>query len=88
MDRKQLIDQVKLVISILESEYSVELESGILNLIYKRYNKAKEIFENDKDIQELNISGGVRAYMDSYNDYQNPLLEQMNKTEKMIKEIG
>ncbi|MED4054450.1 hypothetical protein P4654_09915 [Niallia taxi] len=85
--KKQLIDQVKVVIIQLEEEYAKDLNSGVLQLIYTRYKKALEILENDEDIKGINIFGGVRAYMDSYNDYQNTLLGEMHKAEKIIKEL-
>ncbi len=85
--KKQLIEQVKLVINKLEKEYAKDIGSGTLNLIYKRYKKALEILENNRDIEGINILGGVRAYMDSYNDYENPLLGEMHKAEKIFKEL-
>jgi hypothetical protein len=88
MDRKkQLIGQLKVVINNLEKDYSNEITSGALQLIYKRYKNALEILENNKDIKELNIIGGVRAYMDSYSDYHNPLLGELHKAEKLNIEL-
>ena len=37
-------------------------------------------------IKGINIIGGVRAYMDSYNDYNSPLLEEMYKAKKLNKQ--
>ncbi|MED4688121.1 hypothetical protein [Peribacillus frigoritolerans] len=85
--KKQLIDQLKVVINNLEKDYSNEITSGVLQLIYKRYKKALDVMENNVDIREVNIIGGVRAYMDSYNDYQNPLLGELQKAEKLNKEL-
>ena len=88
MDKKeQLTRQVKTVINILEIEYSNEIKKDILQLIYKRYKKALEVIENNKDLNTINIIGGVRAYMDSYNDYQNPLLKELHKAENLLKEL-
>lgn len=55
--------------------------------LYIRYKSALEILENDKDIKEINIIGGIRAYLDSYSDYENPLLGEFHKAEKLYKEI-
>ncbi|CAH0159369.1 hypothetical protein FQP34_13120 [Peribacillus simplex] len=85
--KKQLIEQIKVVINNLEKDYVNDINSGILQLIYKRYKNALEILENNKDIKEINIIGGVRAYMDSYSDYLNPLLEELHKAEKLNKEL-
>ncbi|MGG3478287.1 hypothetical protein ABES21_12305 [Peribacillus frigoritolerans] len=85
--KKQLIDQIKVVINNLEKVYCNEITSGVLQLIYKRYKKALDVMENNEDIREVNIIGGVRAYMDSYNDYQNPLLGELHKAEKLNREL-
>lgn len=85
--KKELIEQVEIVIKKLEVEYKDEINSGIMKLIYKRYLSALDILKNDKDITKLNIVGGVRAYMDSYNDYNNPLLEDLHKAEKLSKKL-
>ncbi|MBN8209819.1 hypothetical protein JI666_13765 [Bacillus sp. NTK071] len=81
--KKQLIEQIKVVLNHLEVNYSNEINDGILQLIYKRYEKALEILENNNDIKNINIVGGVRAYLDSYSDYENPLLGELNKSEKL-----
>ncbi|MCM3030922.1 MULTISPECIES: hypothetical protein [unclassified Niallia] len=85
--KKQLIDQIKVVINKLEEEYAKDINSGVLKLLYSRYKKALEILENNEDIKRINILGGVRTYMDSYNDYQNTLLGELHKAEKLIKEL-
>ncbi|MCK1985382.1 MULTISPECIES: hypothetical protein [Peribacillus] len=85
--KKQLINQIKVVINNLENDYYNEITSGVLQLIYKRYKNALSVLENNKDIRELNIIGGIRAYMDSYSDYQNPLLGELHKAEKLNKEL-
>lgn len=85
--KKQLIEQIKVVINNLEKDYAKDINGGILQLIYKRYKSALEILENNEDIKGINILGGVRAYMDSYNDYQNPLLGELHKAEKINKEL-
>ncbi|WP_273127595.1 hypothetical protein [Bacillus weihaiensis] len=85
--KKQLVEQIKVVIYNLEKDYYEELNSGIIKLIYTRYKNALDILENNKDIKGINIIGGIRAYMDSYNDYQNPLLGEMHKAEKLNEEL-
>ncbi|GAB6257748.1 MULTISPECIES: hypothetical protein [Peribacillus] len=85
--KKQLIDQIKVVINNLENDYYNEITRGVLQLIYKRYKDALDVMENNEDIRELNIIGGVRAYMDSYNDYLNPLLGELHKAEKLNREL-
>lgn len=83
--KKVIMEQIKIVIDKLEIEYADEITSGIMQLIYKRYKNALDILEDNKDIKQMNIIGGVRAYMDSYSDYNNPILDDLYKTEKLIK---
>lgn len=78
---------IKIAIDKLEIEYSDEITSGIMQLIYKRYKNALDILEKNKDINRMIIIGGARAYMDSYNDYNNPILDELYKTEKLIKNL-
>lgn len=80
--------QVKVVIKYLEEKYKEGERKGVLELIYIRYNNALRVIERDEaNKNNLHILGGVRAYMDSYSDYNNPLLNEMNKTEKIVQEL-
>ncbi|MGE6630406.1 hypothetical protein [Bacillus sp. NPDC077027] len=89
MDKKEeLTKQVQMVIDILEKEYSHEIKQGVFHLIYKRYKDARNIIQNNEDFHKIYIVGGVRAYMDSYNDYQNPFLNELHKAESLLKECG
>lgn len=85
--KRELLEQIEIVIKKLEMEYEDEIKSDIIQLIYKRYMNAVDILKNDKDINQINIIGGVRAYMDSYNDYNNPLLGELHKAEKLNKQL-
>ncbi|KMJ55391.1 hypothetical protein AB685_27495 [Bacillus sp. LL01] len=88
MDKKnQLIDQISIVIDKLEKEYINEINDGVLQLIYKRYKNALAVLNNNEDSNRINILGGVRAYMDSYNYYENTLLAEMHQAEKLLKEL-
>lgn len=88
MDKiEQLTKQIKKVINILEKDYCNDIKKDIFQLIYKRYKNALEILENNKDFNGIYIVGGVRAYMESSNDYQNSLLEELHKAEKLLKEL-
>ncbi len=88
MNKKQeLTKQFQTVINILEKEYSQEINQGVLQLIYKRYKNAQRIIQNNEDFQKIFIIGGVRAYLDSYNDYLNPFLDELHKAESLLKEM-
>lgn len=87
-NKNELKEQIKLVIKYLEEKYEESERKGVLELIYRRYNNALKLLENNVANKEnLNILGGIRAYMDSYSDYNNPLLNEMNKAEKLVKEL-
>lgn len=88
MDTKiVLLGQIEFVIKKLEMEYEDEINGGIMQLIYKRYMNALDILKNDKDIKQINIIGGVRAYMENYNDYNSQLLGILHKAEKLNKQL-
>lgn len=88
MDSKnQLIQQIKIVLNNLEQDYCNEIKSGVLQLIYKRYERGLEILGEDEEIKAINIIGGIRAYLDNYSDYENPLLEELYKAEELYKEL-
>ncbi|MEQ8199385.1 MAG: hypothetical protein ABRQ27_15535 [Clostridiaceae bacterium] len=87
-NKNELKEQIKLVIKYLEEKYQESERKGVLELIYKRYNNALKLLQsNVANKDNLNILGGIRAYMDSYSDYNNPLLNEMHKAEKLVKEL-
>ena len=87
-NKDKLKKQVKVVIKYIEEKYKENERKGVLELIYKRYNNALRLIEsNEVNKEELHILGGVRAYMDSYSDYNNPLLNEMYEVEKLVKQL-
>jgi hypothetical protein len=78
------------VLSLLEESDKTQ-PTTMLEMIISRYKEANNIIENNspenltKDM--FKIRGGVRAYLEAYSDYMNPVLEEMNKAEKMLEEI-
>lgn len=87
-NKNELKEQIKLVIKFLEEKYQESERKGVLELIYVRYNNALKLLEsNVANKDNLNLLGGIRAYMDSYSDYNNPLLNEMHKAEKLVKEL-
>lgn len=63
----------------------------MLEMIISRYQHANDILEssNLEDLTKdmFKISDLVRGYLEVYNDYMNPMLNEMDKAEKMLKEI-
>ena len=87
-NRKIMLDGISEVLRDMEERYStVRLESGILNLIYIRYKKAYEMIKEKRENEKIMyIYGGVRAYLDSYSDWDNPLLSKMGYVEDLYSE--
>lgn len=63
--------------------YFSSSSEGIAKTIYKKYYKLKEKIEAN-DIKVNLIKGSVRAYLDAYSDYENPILNKMYNLEKEI----
>lgn len=87
-NRKMMLEGISEVLRDMEERYStVRLERGILNLIYIRYKNAFEIIKEKKEKEKIiYIYGGVRAYLDSYSDWDNPLLSKMGYVEDLYSE--
>ncbi len=83
----ELINQVSKVIGILEQYLLNDKDRPILNTLYSRYMKALEVLTNGGDIKKIMIKGGCRAYLDTFSDYMNPLLLEMDKAEKIFSQI-
>ncbi|MGE7665148.1 hypothetical protein ACQKMN_05470 [Ureibacillus composti] len=45
-----LKNQITVVINLLNSNYINEINSGLFQLLYKRYSDALEILEKDRDV--------------------------------------
>ena len=71
----------------MENRYSaIQLENGMLNLIYNRYKSAYKIIkEKNEEDKVIYINGGARAYLDAYSDWDNPLLVKMGNVEDMYR---
>lgn len=62
--------------------------------ILKRYDEAKEFIQHSSEEQfeeglskvKNKLDTLTRAYLESANDYMNPMLKEMHKTEKLLKE--
>ena len=79
--------QIYKVIDLLQKRLEEDPNKPILNTLFDRYNKAKNILSNNGDTNKIIIKGGCRAYLDAFSDYMNPLLIEMDKAEKLLSEI-
>jgi hypothetical protein len=82
--------QLRKVLSLLKEQYITQ-PTPMLEMIISRYQHANDILESSNlenlTIDMFKISGSVRAYLESYSDYMNPMLGEMDKAEKMLKEL-
>jgi len=82
-----LIKQIEKVIALLEQRLMDDPDRPVLKTLYDRYVKSKEILTNNYDINKIMIIGGCRAYLDSFSDYMNPLLIEMDNAEKIFRDM-
>jgi len=87
-DINDLKKQVIKVIPILEEQYNKK-PSAMLELILKRYRETQSILNNIDNLskKDFPIIGGTRAYLESASDYDNPMLEEMYKAEKLVEKL-
>ncbi|CAM4328272.1 hypothetical protein L1N85_26865 [Paenibacillus alkaliterrae] len=89
-EQDRLHMQFKKVLILLEQHYSTQ-PTPMLEMIISRYQNANDILEknNLEDLTKdmFKIGGSVRAYLESYSDYMNPMLGEMEKAENMLKEF-
>ncbi|MFV0395299.1 MAG: hypothetical protein ACK5LC_13040 [Coprobacillaceae bacterium] len=74
---------------VLEQVYLVAKinRNSAENYIYNAYTKAIEQLENDEDISAIKLSGCMRVYVDSYNVYDNYIINLMEQVVKKLDEI-
>jgi hypothetical protein len=89
-DKTLLIEQLEKVVVMLNQK-RIEEPTAMLDLIIRKYEKALKIINSKSDSEisyaELSINGSVRAYLEAYTDWLNPMLEEMDKAEKMAKQL-
>lgn len=88
MNEKQKLQiQVDKVIELLKIRIEDDPTRPILNTLIERYIKAQEILKNEGDIKKIVIRGGCRAHLDTFSDYMNPLLIEMDKAEELLSKL-
>ena len=76
--KEQLVKDIDFIVKSLSNKDEIKLD-----FIINKYNKLKELILNNQFNTNI-IKGSVRAYLDVFSDYDNPILEQMSKMEKNI----
>ena len=87
MNNSELLKQINKVLNLLDNRLKNDPNRPILKTLHYRYIKASEILVNNADTKQIMIIGGCRAYLDTFSDYMNPLLIEMDKAEKMLSEL-
>ncbi|MDM5299792.1 hypothetical protein QUF51_16710 [Bacillus pumilus] len=86
----RLLIQLRKVLALLK-EKDITHPTPMLGMIISRYQHANDILEsnNIEDLKKdmFKINGSVRAYLESYSDYMNQVLGEMDMAENMIKDI-
>lgn len=89
-DKTMLIEQLKKVVVMLNQK-RIEEPKEMLDLIIRKYEKALKIINSKSDseitYEELSINGSIRAYLEAYTDWLNPMLGEIDKAEKMAKQL-
>jgi len=87
---RMFVKQIEIVIPLLE-EQNIKRPTSMLELIIKRYKNALIIIQrSDGDVidsKQIHINGSVRAYLETASDYENPIIEEMDKAEELFKQI-
>ena len=86
-EKDRVLTQLRKVLVLLR-EQSIIQPTPMLEMIISRYEHAHDLLDS-RHIEYLNkdmfqIRGSVRAYLESYTDYMNPVLGEMDKAEKML----
>ncbi|MGQ5176040.1 hypothetical protein ACSQ7W_06650 [Bacillus halotolerans] len=90
--RRELIKQINLTITAIKIN-NQKTPTPMVKNILKRYEEAKEFiqhsrkeqFEEDLSKVRNKLDTLTRAYLESANDYMNPMLREMHNTEKLLK---
>lgn len=89
--RRELIKQINLTITTIKINNQKNPTPMVKNIL-KRYEEAKVFIQHFSE-EQLKKTSKVRnkldtltrAYLESANDYMNPMLREMHKTEKLLK---
>ena len=73
-----LVEKIEIVLS-----YFKDLNTGMGRTIYQKYYQLKKELE-EGCLKSNPINGSVRAYLDAFNDWDNPILVIMGELENDI----
>lgn len=82
MNKNEVIKTLKNTLTLIKSEALVHGENKLDDII-KRYELTIKKIEADI-LDNNDIHNSVKAYLEIYNDYDNPLLFKMSDAEKAV----
>jgi hypothetical protein len=82
-NKQKIIERVDAIIKNLESLNIFQQDNGIYTII-KKYAQVHVMLDSNNLFTNNPIKGSVRAYLDIFSDYENPLLAEMYSIEKEI----
>lgn len=90
--RKELLKQMNITIATIKTNISKNPTPMVKNIL-KRYEEAQVFIQHSAEEQfeegfskiKNKLDTLTRAYLESANDYMNPILREMHKTEKQLK---
>lgn len=84
MNKKQVIKILEDTLYEIKKEATVQ-KKGELGNIIKKYEKTLIYIESDS-LKYNEIHNSVKAYLEVYNDYENPLLYKMSDAEMSVEQ--
>lgn len=81
--QKDLIASIDAVINMLEERLILESKAKVIIELYDLFRLAREYVKSD-DYYKIKLQNCCRIYLENYSDYNNPLLTEMDKSEKLL----
>ncbi|MBF0786553.1 hypothetical protein IR123_01265 [Streptococcus sp. 19428wC2_LYSM12] len=78
---RQLLRQITKVINLLNN---MDNTSSTIKLLLKKYLMIEQKLKSNNINKNDSLIGSTRAYLDSFSDYNNPILVEMDKAEKLL----
>lgn len=81
-----LVSQIQIVLAIIESRLSTD-DKPMLRTLKNKYIHLLRAIEQGDDLKKYSLRGSVRAFMDAYSNYEDPLLTEIGKAEQLYKKL-
>lgn len=81
---EQLFTQISKVIDLLNN---IDNTSSVIKLLLKKYLIIEQKLKSNSINKNDSLTGSTRVYLDSFSDYKNPILIEMDKAEKLLEDF-